>query len=239
MRSLTIDIFTSSIEDQELSEYKVLAALKNYSEMLHKNILYPALTEIMEIFQVLVSILKQRENFRAMKSRRITSIDLENKKFIYEDNKEEIDIHNIRKVFEFIDWAMPKIKEVLNEGTAIFDFVESQIKIKEIGILPFYKDEGYFIVPDHKQKEIHVFRFQLSNIINSDIPFKTLKTSLVESHEEKKITSAPESIKLELIKKYPDLPNPATYKVSTELDMPFNETILPVAKRKMMRQLAA
>jgi hypothetical protein len=66
MRSLTIDIFTSSIEDQELSEYKVLAALKNYSEMLHKNILYPALTEIMEIFQVLVSILKQRENFRAM-----------------------------------------------------------------------------------------------------------------------------------------------------------------------------
>jgi len=94
-------------------------------------------------------------------------------------------------------------------------------------------------VPDHKQKEIHVIRFQLSNIINSDIPFKTLKTSLVESHEEKKITSAPESIKLELIKKYPDLPNPATYKVSTELDMPFNETILPVAKRKMMRQLAA
>ena len=239
MSSLTIDIFTSSIDDLELSEYKVLAALKKYSEMLHKNILYPAFAEAIEIFQMLTSILEQRKYFNSIKMRHVTGIDIESRELVYEYEKTGVDIHNIQKVFEFIDWAMPRIKEIVDEGTAIFDFVESQINIKEIGIIPVYKNEGYFMVPDHKAREINVYRFQLSNVITSDIPFKSLKTNLVESVEENTITSEPESIKLQLIKKFPDLPNPATYNVCTELDMPFSETILPIAKRKIMRQLAA
>ncbi len=239
MRSLTIDIFTSSLEDTELSEYKVLAALKYYSDMLHKNILYPAFAELMEIFQMLNSIISQRKYFYLMKSRWFSELDHKNKEFIYDYGKEDVDIHNIQKVFEFIDWAMPKIKEVVDEGTAIFDFVESQIKIKEIGLQPLYKNEGYFIAPEHKSKEIHVFRFQLSDVINSDVPFKSLKTNHIESVEEDSIASVPESMKLYLIRKFPDLPNPAAYAVCTELDMPFNETILPIAKKKIIRQLAA
>ena len=42
---------------------------------------------------------------------------------------------------------------------------------------------------------------------------------------------------LELIEANRDLPNPATYLFETDLDFPFNETILPVAKRKFLRGL--
>lgn len=238
MESLNINTFTSSAEDRELSEYKVLAALKNYSEQLHKNLLYPAFGELVELFHSLNSLIGKRDNFINMK-KRITGIDLQKKSFIYEKDNYEIDGDNLSNVFEFIFWAMPKIGEVFNEGAAIFDFVESQISIKEIGLVPFYKDEGYFFVPDHKRKEINVFRFQISLIINSDIPFKSLKTFFLESIPNGSEAVLPETIKLELINKFPDLPNPATYNVCTELDMPFDETILPIAKRKMMRQLAA
>jgi len=82
MRNLTIDVFTSSIEDLELSEYKVLAALKNYSEMLHRNILYPAFAEIMEVFNILRGLVNQREYFKAIRPRRVAGIDIENKDFI-------------------------------------------------------------------------------------------------------------------------------------------------------------
>ena len=33
------------------------------------------------------------------------------------------------------------------------------------------------------------------------------------------------------------MPNPATFLMDTELDFPFDTTILPVAKRKLMRHL--
>ena len=155
--------------------------------MLHKNILYPAFAEAIDIFQMLSSILGQRKYFSSIKMRHVTGVDIENKELVYEYEKAGVDIHNIQKVFEFIDWAMPRIKEVIDEGTAIFDFVESQLNIKEIGLVPFYKNEGYFMVPEHKAKEIHVYRFQLSNVITSEIPFKSLKTNLVESCQNKSV----------------------------------------------------
>jgi hypothetical protein len=46
-------------------------------------------------------------------------------------------------------------------------------------------------------------------------------------------------LKLGLINKFPDLPNPVLYKIETDIDFPFIETVLPVAKRKLIQQLAA
>ena len=238
MSNLNIDLFTSSTADKELSEYKVLAALKNYAQLMHKNILYPTLTEVLEIFDSLANVLNQRDNYEFKHARKIAGIDLENEKFLYDyiDNGTDL---NISGIFEFIEWTLPKIKEIIDEGTAIFDFVEAHMQIKEIGLIPIYKNEGYFFVPDNTKKETHVFRFQLSDIIYSDVQFKTLKTNLIELVDDYPVKAAPEFIKLELIKKYDDLPNPATYCVITELDMPFAETILPIAKRKIIQKVAA
>ena len=52
------------------------------------------------------------------------------------------------------------------------------------------------------------------------------------------IKRLPETIKQEIIKERTDLPNPATYHLDTELDFPFSETIMPVAKRKMISHIA-
>lgn len=53
------------------------------------------------------------------------------------------------------------------------------------------------------------------------------------------IRRLPEKIKEELIKERNDLQNPATFFLDTELDFPFTETIMPVAKRKMISHIAA
>jgi len=239
MENLTIDVFISSAEDAELSEYRVLAALKNYREQLHKNKLYPIFGELIELSNELNNLLNQRENYRGLLSKKIVGIDLESQSLIYEYNTEEISDDKLSKIFDFIEWALPKIKEVIEEGTAIYDFVESNMDIKEIGILPLYKDEGYFFVPSHAEKATYIYKFLLSNIVTSNVPFKSLKTHLLEFIKEETTVIPPETIKLNLIKKYPELPNPATYNLETDIDFPFNETVLPIAKRKLMRYLAA
>ncbi|MBK7032936.1 MAG: hypothetical protein IPH49_06685 [Ignavibacteria bacterium] len=47
----------------------------------------------------------------------------------------------------------------------------------------------------------------------------------------------PEDLKLALVEQHQDMPNPATFLMDSDLDFPFDETILPVAKRKLMRRL--
>jgi hypothetical protein len=45
------------------------------------------------------------------------------------------------------------------------------------------------------------------------------------------------AIKSELIKNRSDLPNPAVYALETDLSLPMEETLLPIAKRSLVRYI--
>jgi hypothetical protein len=47
-----------------------------------------------------------------------------------------------------------------------------------------------------------------------------------------------ENIKSELIRHRTMLPNPAVYGIETDLRFPIEETLLPIAKRRLVRYLA-
>jgi len=48
-----------------------------------------------------------------------------------------------------------------------------------------------------------------------------------------------EQIKSELLSLNPDLPNPAVYAIETQLKFPLDETLLPVAKRSLVRYISS
>ena len=53
-----------------------------------------------------------------------------------------------------------------------------------------------------------------------------MKRSMVNTYE---------NIKYELIKSRNDLPNPAVYSIETQLNFPVEETLLPIAKRSLVK----
>ena len=55
---------------------------------------------------------------------------------------------------------------------------------------------------------------------------------------DKLLLNSPELIKHYLINTYKDFPNHAAFVCETDLDFPFNESIFPVAKRKLVDLLA-
>jgi hypothetical protein len=64
-----------------------------------------------------------------------------------------------------------------------------------------------------------------------------LRTTLCRSVPCKDVEPHPSSIKLELVKERRDLPNPATYLFDTDVAFPYEETMLPVVKRRLLRHL--
>lgn len=237
MEKLELNIFLSAAEDIEYSQYKVLAILNKYSEALRRSKLYPVFSNLIEIGSSLTQIMNQRNYFKENLPRKLMGFDLNKKKAVYEVSRKLSD--RINQVFDFIEWAIPKINDELHEAKTIYEFVDENTKLTEVGISPLYKKEGYFIIKDVLQKRINIYRYEMRVIPAREDRFHTLKTKLVETYQEEEIAPVLNEVKLELARKFSDLPVPATFLFENELDFPFKETIFPVAKRKLMRTIAA
>jgi len=231
---LRLETFLSGSSDFEARQYAILQGLKEYYQSFSNNKLYPSLSELVDLHSTLQGLAQKRDDIQSHLPQQLTDIDLKNKQLVFEPlgmSTEDA------RVIELIVWAMPLIKKAMEEGMNIYNFVDEHITIEGIGILPMYREEGYWFVPDARAHQLHLLRYEVSLYTSAEERYRTLKTRLLESLERQAIAASPESIKLMLIEKYRDLPNPATFMCETELDFPYGETILPVAKRKFMVHL--
>lgn len=235
--SLNLDLFTNVQADFEIRQYKILAALKQISLDFQRNRIYPHLSNLVELREVLVEIKKRLKDLRNDFPKRIKNIDLVNK--VIEHEVVFMEGADLSEVEKLIEWAQPHLEETIEEGRTIFDFVNNEVKLEEVGVMPNYLDEGYFFVPDNEESKLLLFQYEMSIFQSSKDEYRSLKTQFLKALEKGMVERSPNSIKLELIKEHKTLPNPATYSFNTDLQFPFTETIFPVAKRKLMRRLAS
>jgi hypothetical protein len=198
--------------------------------------LYPTLAELIKTRRLLKSIVDEMGKVKGLLPQSITSINLE--KMEIEFSYSEYPNENLEQVKQLIEWTLPQIEALIREGATIYEFVEEKMKLATVGIIPAYKNEGYLFVPDVFARELALYRYELSLFTHYDDTYRGLKTRLIERFEEKVLKRELQSIKLDLIKSHTDLPNPATYSVQLDLDFPFDETILPIVKRLLVRFLA-
>ena len=83
-----------------------------------------------------------------------------------------------------------------------------------------------------------LFRFRFSLIESNDQMNQGLQTEHIEEIS-KSVFLTYENIKIDLIRKYQDLPNPAAYLIQSKMKFPLTETLVPVAKRLFIRHLSA
>ncbi|MGE5430555.1 MAG: hypothetical protein ACM3QX_05735 [Syntrophomonadaceae bacterium] len=238
MDKLSINTFIAAIEDLEVSQYKVLGTLKSYKDQLRQHKIYPVITDLTELMNLLEELSNKKSRFQSLFPKKIEKVDLKNKKIIY--SSEDYSDQEVEKLFEFINWAYPEIEEALNEAKAILEFAKKNIRVEEIGIIPIYRNEGYFFVPDNRQLQEQVFRFEMSFLPRGAISFNVMKTNLIETLRNSELTAqAFAELKMDLIRRYPEMPNPAAFMCDTDLDFPFDETIFPIAKSILAKKLAA
>lgn len=232
---LSLHLFTKVQDDLEKRQYIILAELKKISNRFQYYKVYPHLSELIELRATLKDITDRLASLRSKFPKRISRIDWVNKTIEHE--VVFVDGTDLTAVVDLINWALPQIEKVIHEGIAVHEFVEKGLYVEHVGILPNYRDEGYFFVPDNQNRTLNLFRFEVSIFKSSDDKYRSLKTKFLKGIEQGRAKLSPGSIKMELIREQKELPNPATYSIDTELDFPFNPTILPVAKRKLMQKL--
>src|SRR5207248_1486553 len=106
-----------------------------------------------------------------------------------------------------------------------------------IGLVPLDIQEGYFFLSSGNTSITRVYQYRLSIFEKHDEKFRSIKTSYLEMLYRTMVNTY-ENIKTDLIRSRSGLPNPAVYSIETQLSFPVEETLLPIAKRCLVKYIS-
>ncbi len=235
MKKLSPNWITEKLIDFEYKKYVLLAYLQEVHEDFERAFLYPSLSDLVEHYRNLITLRENKKELYENFPERIQGADLEKFKLVFSKIIEDDAI--MSEVEGIINYSIPKIESQLNEGKKIYEFIEEQIHIAPVGVMPLNPIEGYFIVRNGGVKVSKVYEYQVSIFENPNDKYRSICTNHLTSYE-RNLSNTLESIKSDLIRNNPKLPNPATFSIETEMSFPFAESFLPVAKRRFMKYLS-
>ena len=236
MKTLSETWFAEGYIDFELKKYTLLAYLKEINDGFRENKLYPQLADIIFHYNNMVAFRDNKKLLQDHFPKRLTGIQLEKLTLLYEQVIEDDEL--MKELEDIIHYATGKMKNTISNGAEIYDFVEEKIVIMPVGIVPLDNTEGYFFLNNGNGKNTLVYQYRLTIFEKHDEKYRGIKTDFIDSWY-RSITSTYEHIKLDLIRKKSDLPNPAVYAIETSVRFPVEETLLPVAKRYLVKFISA
>ncbi|XOV90834.1 MAG: hypothetical protein ACFHWX_11555 [Bacteroidota bacterium] len=236
MNELKHDWLTDGIIDYEFKKYILLAYLKTIREKFDQTELYPFLSDLVFHYKNLLQVKANKELIYESFPKTITRADFKKLKFSYK--KLVYDGEVMGEIEDIISFAIPKMEQRIDEGKELYEFVERNLEFTPIGLIPIYKEEGYLMINQDATSDVNIFRYQVKMFEKADENYRAISTEYI-GQEMYSISRTFESIKLGLVKKYTFMPNPATYLVVSKLNFPVSQTVLPIAKRLLVRHLSA
>ena len=236
MEQLEKDWLTRGLIDYEYKKYILLAYLKDIRAHFDHNQLYPFMSDLVFHYKNIVKVRASKDVLYEHFPKTLSEADFKKLRLTYEQVVQDDEV--MKELEQVIEFALPEMENALEEGKEIHEFVEENIEIVPVGLSPLYEKEGYLFINQFDSADVEVFRYQVSFFEKSDEKYRSIATSFVR-HDVKSISRTYESIKLDLVKRFRELPNPATFLAISKLGFPLMETFLPVAKRMLVRNLAA
>lgn len=235
MKTLSETWFADGYIDFELKKYTLLAYLQEVNKYFNQNKLYPQLAEIIFHYNNLIALRENKKYLQEQFPKNLSGVQIEKLQLLYEQMIEDDEL--MQELEQIIQYATGKIKKAINNGTEIYEFVEEKMTIFPVGLIPLDNNEGYFFLSAGAHKNTRVYQYRLSIFEKHDERYRSIKTEYIDQWQ-RNIVNTYENIKSELLQRKKDLPNPAVYSIEVELAFPIDETLLPIAKRSLVRYIS-
>ncbi len=236
MNSLGLNWFIEGSLDFEHKKYVLLNYLQEINRHFDKSKLYPNLTDLVFHYNNLLDFKQHKTTLQQTFPRRLSKADIEAVKLTYKKIVE--DDSSMQEIERIITYALKKMDPAIQIGKEIYDFVESRLNIDPVGLVPLLPYSGYFSLRNGSDRTNWIYEYQLSIFENKDDQYRGINVQFVDTYEQS-ISNTPESIKLNLINQRRHLPNPAVFYVQSDISFPLEQTLLPVAKRSLVKYIMA
>lgn len=235
MKALSETWFADGYIDFELKKYTLLAYLQEINKYFNENKLYPQLADIIFHYNNIMAFRENKKHLQEQFPKKLTGVQMQKLQMLYMQMIEDDDL--MTELEEIIQYASMQMKETIKNGTEVYEIVEQKLNISPIGIMPLDLKEGYFFLSQQSRKDVCVYYYRLSIFEKHDEKYRSIKTEFIDSWY-RSFANSYESIKVQLLRNRADLPNPAVYAIESNLSYPVEETLLPVAKRSLVRFIA-
>lgn len=233
-KKLSDNWITENHIDFEYKKYLLLAYLQHVSECFDETRLYPALSELVKHYRNVISLREQKHSLFNAFPEKLTQTDLHHFRLVYEklcsDDALMSEIENI------IAFSIPQFEYHLAEGKKIYDLLESKMNIFPVGIVPLHTDAGYFFISNGDLPQTLVYEYQITIFDQPTERYRAIGVQYLMAYE-KTLRNTYENIKHDLLDYNRSLPNPATYVIESEMTLPVEDTLLPMAKRSLVKYL--
>jgi hypothetical protein len=234
MKKLSETWFADGYIDFELKKYTLLAYLQEINRYFNEHKLYPQLADIIFHYNNLAAFRENKRYLQEQFPKKFTGIQLQKLELLYEQMIGDDEL--MSELEQIINYSTEHMKRTISSGTEIYEYVEGNINIFPVGLVPLDLQEGYFFLNHGSDKDTRVYQYRLSIFEKHDEKYRSIRTEYVDCWR-RNIVNTYENIKAELIRMKQQLPNPAVYSIETNLTFPIEETLLPVAKRCLVRYI--
>jgi hypothetical protein len=236
MKQLSETWFAEGYIDFELKKYTLLAYLNQINQYFDENKLYPQLSDLIFHYNNIVAFRENKKYLQEHFPKKLSGLQIEKLQVLYEQMIEDSEL--MQELEDIIHFSAGKMKTTITSGTEIYEFVEENLTITPIGILPLDVQEGYFFLSSGNKKATRVYQYRLSIFEKHNENYRSIKTAYIEMMQRSMVNTY-ENIKYDLIKSRNELPNPAVYSIETQLNFPVEETLLPIAKRCLVKFISS
>ncbi len=236
MKTLSETWFADGYIDFELKKYTLLAYLQDINQQFRENKLYPQLAEVIFHYNNIVAFRENKKFLQEQFPKKLSGVQIERLQVLYEQMIQDDEL--MQELEEIIDYSATHMKTAITNGTEIYEFVEEKLTIQPVGIMPLNSKEGYFLLSEGSSHATRVYSYRISFFEKHDEKYRSMRTEYIDSWQ-RSIWNTYEQIKAELLSRNSGLAHPAVYSIETNLKFPLDETLLPVAKRSLVRYISS
>ena len=229
MATFKNDWLTEGWIDFEYKKYVLLAYLQEVNGNFGQYKLFPDLSNVQKHYESTVQLKQSKDRLMAEFPKKATGVDLKKKQWVYEKFTES---EHLAEFDSILDYSLPLFQQTLTQGQSQCADIEAQLTFSPVGIVPLHLQEGYLFIYRARKSETDIYHYQV-RLFESQTQ-RGVQTTHLETVR-KNVSTTFEHLKLTLIRKRHELPNPATYLVESPADYPIQETLLPIAKRLIVK----
>ncbi|MFN8285546.1 MAG: hypothetical protein U0V74_02275 [Chitinophagales bacterium] len=235
MAALNHNWLTEGRIDFEYKKYLLLAYLQEVGKNFDEKKLYPKLGELVDHYRNLQLFKETKQTVARGFPKEISRIDFEQFKIDYHSMFEDDEL--LHEIDDIVAFALPEMEKRLGLGRELYEEVENKIEVFPVGIIPLRKEEGYFFLSDFPRRMVSVYYYGITIFENLQEKFRGIQTRFLFDYGIS-LSHSYESVKYKLIEQRAELPNPAVYAIEFKQSYPLPETMLPVAKRSLVRVIS-
>lgn len=235
MKNLNANWLTEGLIDLEYKRYVLLSYFQQVEACFSRQHLYPTMSDLVFHHRNVLQVRDHKQLLRENFPKELSKAEFNRLRLIYEEMVEDDAV--MRELEEIIRFSLPEFERYLEEGKAIYQFVEQGLLISPVGLMPLDRSAGYVFLLDAQRSDTAVYEYRTTIFEDAGEKFRGIRMTFLESVR-KQMTYTYEALKVDLLRKYRTLVNPAAYLIESRVTCPLEETLLPVAKRSFVKYLA-